>query len=142
MNKEIINEKETDFCRCSIHISSNPISISEVAVKNIGKHVAQNVRLEINPQLVRDISNVTDPYLKCPNFLDKGAESLLPGEEIRMKIDNSATPKLESYLDVKLSYERGINKINRECSSRIDLVKMKTECGDTIVKSWLKFIPL
>jgi hypothetical protein len=78
--------------------------ISEISVKNIGDLPAYDVRLKIDPQLVRRMEDYNPEYCKCPTFLETGIESMFPGQEIGMHFNNPANYDLPAEYMIKISY--------------------------------------
>jgi len=91
-------------------------------IKNIGKSVAINIKINITPEIK---SSVFGDKIKDTSFIKNGLSSLPPGHELATMLDVShiylnRSDFPMSYL-VKISYEGGLNKERRDYEQVLDL---------------------
>lgn len=103
-----------------------------LVIKNIGKGIAEKVRLEFEPQL----QSIANPTINEALFIKDGIESMPPGYEIRAIFDNGIKyfekeKKIPSVYKVKVSYTGGISSKPRNMEYTLDLMAInRTPYGE------------
>lgn len=121
MIAEMINTRDQESAPYVVPFININHHVMYFGIKNIGKTVAKNIKLQIDPELKQYIR---DDKKDIP-LIKNGLSSLPPGHEIGTKfavshvyLNQPDSPKIYS---VKLSFFGGINNVRREYEQIFDL---------------------
>jgi len=98
-------------------------------VKNIGKSIAEDVKINFTPRLSSSVVYIDDFDINDITFLKEGIKSMPPGYVIKTVLGNSVEyfnhTNFPLKYEVEISYVNSINKNKIDSSQTIDLFAIK-----------------